>query len=102
MIIIIMTRRFMNVYDLCNVFQRYLRSNKNGDLNPDLCNASAVLLQLSYQANCELVVMWVDDKCVDDGYGSLHMMLIHEKEKKRQGSYKFISNRSSVYMKFMY
>ena len=29
------------------------------DLNPDLCNASAVLNQLSYQANWELLIMWV-------------------------------------------
>ena len=34
----------------------------NGDSNPDLCNAGAVLYQLSYQANTELVVMWVNDK----------------------------------------
>ena len=31
-------------------------------LNPDLCNAGAVLHQLSYQANWELVIMWVYDK----------------------------------------
>ena len=31
-------------------------------LNPDLCNAGAVLYQLSYQANWELVIMWVYDK----------------------------------------
>ena len=28
-------------------------------LNPDLCDAGAVLYQLSYQANWELVIMWV-------------------------------------------
>ena len=33
----------------------------------DLCDASAVLHQLSYQANWELVVLWVDYKPLDDG-----------------------------------
>ena len=32
------------------------------DLNPDLCNTSVVLNQLSYQANWELLIMWVYDK----------------------------------------
>ena len=32
------------------------------DLNPALCNVGAVLSQLSYQANWELVVIWVDYK----------------------------------------
>ena len=48
-------------------FWRYLNSSKevldnsglNGDLNPDVCDAGAVFNQLSYQANWELVVMWV-------------------------------------------
>ena len=43
-------------------------SGLNGDLNRDLCDASAVLYQFSYQANWELVVMSVDCKPVDDGY----------------------------------
>ena len=30
--------------------------------------ASAVLYQLSCQASWELVVMWVNDKPLDDGY----------------------------------
>ena len=30
------------------------------DLNPDLCGASAMLHQLSYQANWKLVIMWID------------------------------------------
>ena len=38
----------------------------NGDSNPGLCDAGAVLHQLSYQTNWELVVMWVDFKPVDD------------------------------------
>ena len=36
-------------------------------LNSDLSNAGAVLYQLSYQADWELVIMWVNDKPVDDG-----------------------------------
>ena len=43
-------------------------SGLNEDLNPDLCDARAVLYQLSYQANWELVVMWVDYRSVDVGY----------------------------------
>ena len=39
------------------------------DLNPDHSNACAVLHQLSYQANWEL--MWVGYKLVDDGYRSI-------------------------------
>jgi len=42
-------------------------------LNPDLCQAWAVLHQLSYQANWELGDMWVDDKPVDDGYRSIYI-----------------------------
>ena len=40
-------------------------SGLNRDLNPDLCNASTVLYQLSFQANREQVVMWVIYKPVD-------------------------------------
>ena len=32
------------------------------DANPDLCDAKAVLYQLSYQANWELVIVWGYDK----------------------------------------
>ena len=35
-------------------------SGLNGDSNPDLCDAGAVLHQLSYQANWEQVDVWVD------------------------------------------
>ena len=42
-------------------------SKQKGDLNPDLCDASTVLYQLSYQTNWELVIMWVYDKPVDSG-----------------------------------
>ena len=34
----------------------------------DLCDSSAVLQQLSYQANWEMVVKWVAHKPVEDGY----------------------------------
>ena len=40
-------------------------SGLNGDSNPDLCDAGAVLYQLSYQTNWEQVVMWVDYKPVN-------------------------------------
>ena len=35
------------------------------DLNPDLCDALAVLYQLSYQASWEQVIVWVDYKPID-------------------------------------
>ena len=38
------------------------------DSNPDFCDSGAVLNQLSYQANRELVIMWVNDKPVGSGY----------------------------------
>ena len=41
------------------------RLSVNGDSNYDLCDAGAVLRQLSFQANWERVVMWVDYKPVD-------------------------------------
>ena len=55
------------------VFYRYLSSSKkglknsglNGDSKPGLYDAGAVLRQLSYEANWEEVVMWVDYKPVD-------------------------------------
>jgi len=56
--------------------------------NPDLCYASAVLYQLSFQANWEQVVMWVDYKAVDvliddDNTGNFHGF------KMRIGKYDF-------------
>ena len=46
-----------------------LRLQKNsglyGDLNPDVCDAGAVLNQLNYQANWEHFVIWVDYKPID-------------------------------------
>ena len=54
--------------NLIIAFYRYLSSSEkhlknsglNGDPKPDLCNAGAVLYQLSSQANWELVITWVD------------------------------------------
>ena len=37
-------------------------------LIPDLSNASALFFQLSYQANLELVIIWVYEKPVDSEY----------------------------------
>ena len=50
----------INEFDRCILVllikqQRQLGLNR--DLNPDLCNAGAVLYQLSYQANWEQVIM---------------------------------------------
>ena len=46
------------------------RSEQN--FNPDLCDASEVLYQLSYQANWELVIMWIDDNnCTNIFYMSI-------------------------------
>ena len=47
------------------VFECCLSSSKkalNRDSNPGLCNACAVLYQLSYQANWELIVIRVHDE----------------------------------------
>ena len=46
-------------------FYRCSEKGLNGGSNPDLCDAGAVLYQLSYQAKWEQVVMWVDYKPVD-------------------------------------
>ena len=40
-------------------------SGLNGDPNPDFCVIDSVLDKLSYQANWELFVMWVDYQPVD-------------------------------------
>ena len=49
-------------------------SGLNEDSNPDLCDAGAVLHQLSYQANWKLFVMRVDYEPLDDGYRSAYMV----------------------------
>ena len=54
--------------NLIITFSRCLSSNKkrpknsglNRESNPDLCDAGAVLHQLSYEANWEQVIVWVD------------------------------------------
>ena len=58
------------IYNVCDPPGFLSRSEKglNGDSNPDLCDAGAVLYQWSYQADWELVVMRVNYKPVDDGY----------------------------------
>ena len=38
------------------------RGRPEGDSNPDLCDAGAMVYQLSYQASWEHVLMWVDYK----------------------------------------
>ena len=56
----------------------YLGSSEKGlkisggsrNSNPELSNAGVVLHQLSYQANWELTVIWVDHKAVDDRCGA--------------------------------
>ena len=48
------------------------------DSNPDLCDAGAVLDQISYQANWEMVIMWVYDEPVDSGYLVEHCIGIAE------------------------
>ena len=40
--------------------------------NPDLCVISPVLNQLIYQANWELVIMWVNDKQIVDVCGQIN------------------------------
>ena len=63
-----------NAYDPCSLALFCVAARKAWkfqackDSNPDLCNADAVLRQLSYQVKWELVLMWVYDKLVDDGY----------------------------------
>ena len=47
-------------------FKRKFRPKR--DSNPDLHDSGAVFNQLSYQANWELAVAWVNDKSVDCGY----------------------------------
>ena len=43
------------------------------DSNLDLCDAGEALKQLSYEANQELLVIWVDNVLVDDGYISIYL-----------------------------
>ena len=74
-----MLDRYFNVNDLCSDVNCYSRSSKRirpekftpeQDLNPALCDASAVPYQLNYQANWGLVIMWLYDKPVDSDYMS--------------------------------
>ena len=54
--------------------EKGLKNKLERDTKPDLCDAGAVLYQLSYYANLEVVVMWVDDKPVHDGHISIYKM----------------------------
>ena len=45
--------------------ERPKNSGLSGNWNPNLCNASAVHHHSNYQANWELVIMWVDYKPVE-------------------------------------
>ena len=63
----------VNVYDPRSFKRSSSSSHKSlknpglkGDWHLDLSDAGAVLHQLIYQANWKVVVMWVDDKPVDD------------------------------------
>ena len=60
---------FVIVNDLSS-YKRYLqevvaRERPKQDSNPDLSDANSVHYQLSYQANWELVIIWVYYKPVD-------------------------------------
>ena len=64
--------------ELCHPksFGTFEKQATGRDSNPDLCDAGAVLHQLSSQVNWELVITWVDDKPVGDGYRSVrHLKL---------------------------
>ena len=47
------------------VFGTFEKRAIEGDPNPDFCVIDSVLDKLSYQANWELVVIWVDYQPVD-------------------------------------
>ena len=49
------------------------------DSKPDHCSAGAVLYQLSYHANWELVTLSVDYKAVDDGCRCIHISIYNVK-----------------------
>jgi len=72
-----------------------------GIWTPDLHDVDAVLHDLIYQGNSELVVMWVDDKPVDDGWGCTHISGLLSRHsalssaKKLRRTYTFISIGSS-------
>lgn len=51
----------------------FKRASSERVSNPDHCDGSAALNQLSYQENWELVVMWVDYKPEYDGYRYIYM-----------------------------
>ena len=56
----------------------------NGDSNPDLCDARAVLNQLGYEAKWELVIMCVYDELTDDGYRSTYIYEVNTQNSCRE------------------
>ena len=65
------------------------------DSNPDLCDTGAVLHQLSYQANWELVIIWVN-VCVTHGLGEDIFLLFF------RGTGHVLSGVSSVWSKISF
>jgi len=56
------------MYMIIAMFYSFLSSRKKGqseDSNPDFCDASTVLYQLTSQANWDQVIMWVNHNTVD-------------------------------------
>jgi len=71
-------RRFLSLFQLSSSEKGLKNSDLNGDSNPDICDAGAVLHQFSSEANWEQVVMWVNYKPVDveiddDNTGIFHV-----------------------------
>ena len=51
-----------------------LKNKLERDTKPDLCDAGALLYELSYHANLELVVMWLGHNLVHEGHISVYRM----------------------------
>ena len=65
--LILLKWKLFHIFLKLSVIKGLIRCKKglNSDSNPELCDAGAVLHQLSYQANWELIFLWVDYKPVD-------------------------------------
>ena len=61
---------------LCSGEKDLKSSDLSGDLNPDL---GAVLHHSNYQANWELIIMWVDYKPVDEEMMTMQEFFINLK-----------------------
>lgn len=68
------------------------RGRPERESNPDLCDASAVVHQLNYQAHWELVIIWVN-VCVTHGLGEDIFLLFF------RGTGHVLSGVSSVWSK---